>query len=47
MSNLSSFSQAPLPTDSQIRARRNLLVQAWRFAVLNVRMIVMVTKGHH
>lgn len=47
MSNLTTFPSAPLPTERQLRARRNLFVQAARFAVLNVKMIVMVTKGHH
>lgn len=42
-----TFTAAPLPTESEVRARRNLAVQAWRFAVLNVKMIGMVTKGHH
>lgn len=47
MSNPVSFPLAPLPTDSQVRMRSNLIVQAWRFAVLNAKMMVMVTKGHH
>ena len=47
MSNLTTFPNAPLPTESQLRARKNLFVQVGRFAVLNVKMILMVTKGHH
>jgi mRNA deadenylase 3'-5' endonuclease subunit Ccr4 len=47
MSNLTTFPNAPLPSDAQVRARRNLLIQAARFAVLNVKMMLMVTKGHH
>lgn len=47
MSDLTTFPNAPLPTDAQVRARNNLFIQAARFAVLNVKMIVMVTKGHH
>jgi hypothetical protein len=47
MSNPTSFPQAPLPTEAQVRARTNLFVQGWRFAVLNLKMITMVTKGHH
>jgi hypothetical protein len=47
MSNLTTFPNAPLPTDAEVRARRNLFIQLGRFAVLNVKMIVMVTKGHH
>jgi hypothetical protein len=47
MSNLTTFPNAPLPSDAQVRARKNILIQAGRFAVLNVKMILMVTKGHH
>ena len=47
MSNIKTFWDARLPTDNEVRARRNLLVQFWRFAVLNTKMIVMVTRGHH
>jgi hypothetical protein len=47
MSNLTTFPNAALPTESQVRARSNLFIQATRFVVLNVKMIVMVTKGHH
>lgn len=42
----SSIAQAPLPTPETIRTRTNLLVQAWRFAAINLRMIRMVRKGH-
>jgi hypothetical protein len=38
---------APLPTDNTVRARTNLVVQAWRFASVNLRMMKMVRKGHH
>jgi len=47
MSHLTTFPDARIPSESELRARRNVLVQAWRFAVLNVKMIVMVSKGHH
>ena len=47
MSNLTTFPNAPLPTDGELRARKNLFIQVGRFAVLNLKMIVMVTKGHH
>lgn len=47
MSKVTTFTAAPLPTDSELRTRRNLAVQAWRFAVLNLKMIGMVSKGHH
>lgn len=47
MSHLTTFPNAPQPSASEIRARSNLLIQLVRFAVLNLKMIVMVTKGHH
>ncbi|MEY4136775.1 MAG: hypothetical protein RL205_903 [Actinomycetota bacterium] len=47
MSNLMTFPNAPQPTPSEVRARSNLIIQGVRFAVLNLKMIVMVTKGHH
>jgi hypothetical protein len=47
MSNASTFSDARVPTEAELRARSNLVRQLWRFAVLNFKMIVMVTKGHH
>lgn len=45
--DVTTFDSAPLPTKSQERARNNLLIQAWRFAILNLKMIAMVRKGHH
>ena len=47
MSNLTTFPDAHVPTDAELRARKNILVQAWRFAILNLKMMAMVTKGHH
>ena len=47
MSHLTTFPDAPVPTAKDVRRRTNLLVQAGRFAVLNLKMILMVTKGHH
>ena len=47
MSYVTTFSQDLVAPKSQIRARNNVLIQLWRFAVLNIKMIVMVTKGHH
>lgn len=47
MSDLTTFPNAPRPTPAEIRARKNLAVQLVRFTVLNLKMIVMVTKGHH
>jgi hypothetical protein len=47
MSNLTTFPDARIATDSELRARKNVVIQAWRFALLNLKMIAMVTKGHH
>jgi len=47
MSHLTTFPNAPQPTAGEIRARKNLVIQLFRFAVLNLKMIIMVTKGHH
>ena len=47
MSNAHVITGAYVPSKSELRARTNLLVQIWRFAVLNVKMILMVSKGHH
>lgn len=47
MTNIATFPDARVPSESEVRARKNLFVQGFRFAVLNVKMIVMVTKGHH
>lgn len=47
MSNVTSFPDARKPSQREVRARSNVLVQAWRFAVLNLKMITIVTKGHH
>ncbi len=43
----SSIAQAPLPTNKTIRARTSLVIQAWRFAAINLRMIMIIRKGHH
>jgi hypothetical protein len=37
---------APLPTKRTLRRRASLPLQLVRFAVLNVRMLRMVGKGH-
>ncbi|MGB8021754.1 MAG: hypothetical protein WCF04_11050 [Candidatus Nanopelagicales bacterium] len=42
----SSIAQAPLPTEETLRARTNLVLQALRFAAINLRMIKMIRKGH-
>jgi hypothetical protein len=47
MSNPTTFPDAPRPTASELRARKSVPIQLWRFAILNLRMVAMVTKGHH
>ncbi len=47
MSNVRAFPDAPVASPAEVRARTNLVIQAWRFALLNAKMIAMVTKGHH
>jgi hypothetical protein len=47
MSSAQTFPNAPLPTPKQVKARTSVLRQGWRFAVLNMKMLTMVTKGHH
>ncbi len=47
MSNVTSFPKARKPSSREIKARSNVLVQAWRFAALNLKMLAIVTKGHH
>lgn len=45
--NVTTYGQAHKPSVSEVRARKNIFVQLVRFAALNVKMIAMVTKGHH
>lgn len=42
-----AVSKAPLPTPATLRARKNLLIQSWRFIAINIRMVKMILKGHH
>lgn len=41
------IADAPLPTRSTLRMRRNLLVQIWRFARINLKMMRIVFSAHH
>ncbi len=41
------LSGAPLPTAKTLRRRTSLPFQTLRFAVFNVRILRMITKGHH
>ncbi|MFZ0159461.1 MAG: hypothetical protein WAL50_10575 [Kineosporiaceae bacterium] len=42
-----AIAAAPLPTERTLRARKNLLIQAGRFVILNSRILRMVLKGNH
>jgi len=42
-----SIAQAPLPTEKTLRFRKNPLIQLWRFAAINLKMVNMIRKGHH
>jgi hypothetical protein len=45
--NLTTFPDAPQPDAKEIKSRTSVVKQGWRFAVLNLKMITMVNKGHH
>ncbi|MEZ5184559.1 MAG: hypothetical protein R2720_02335 [Candidatus Nanopelagicales bacterium] len=47
MDNITTFPDAPVPDEKELRSRTNVLVQGWRFAILNMKMVAMITKGHH
>jgi hypothetical protein len=40
------LSKARVPSPTEISMRKNLLWQALRFAILNLKMVKMITKGH-
>lgn len=40
------IADAPLPTARKLRTRQNLLIQAWRFARINLRMLRVIYRGH-
>lgn len=37
---------APRPTARTLRRRTSLPLQAWRFAVINLRMMAMIRRSH-
>lgn len=48
-SNRRSYTQesyAPMPTKATIFWRRNIFWQAWRFMVLNIKILKIVVGGH-
>lgn len=44
---VTDFPDAVRPTRRQVRSRGNVLIQVWRFLVLNLKMLAMARKGHH
>ena len=40
------IASAPLPTERTLLLRSNIPFQLWRFAVINLRMLRMIRKGH-
>lgn len=40
------IADAPLPTRAKLRTRQNLLIQFWRFARINLRMMRIIFSGH-
>jgi hypothetical protein len=47
MDNLTTFPEAHVPDEKELKSRKNVFVQGMRFAVLNLKMIAMINKGHH
>ncbi len=41
-----AISRAPLPTSKELKRRNNPIIQLSRFAVLNIKMLKIITKGH-
>jgi hypothetical protein len=41
-----TIAAAPLPTEKTVRSRTSMPTQAYRFAVINLRMIKIIIKGH-
>ncbi len=42
-----SLDHAPLPTARTLRQRQSLVLQAWRFTIINLRMARMIRRSHH
>jgi hypothetical protein len=41
------IARAPMPTEKTLKFRKNVLIQLWRFAAINIKMVKMIRKGHH
>lgn len=42
-----AIQRAPLPTEKTLKQRKNVFLQLFRFAAINIKMIKMIRKGHH
>lgn len=42
-----NLNAAPLPTAKTLRQRKNLVIQAYRFIAINLKMVGIILKGHH
>ncbi len=40
------IADAPLPTRATLRKRQNLVIQFWRFAHINLKMMRIIFNGH-
>ena len=40
------FNDARVPSAREVQARGNLPIQVWRFTILNLKMLRMITHGH-
>jgi hypothetical protein len=47
MSDVVTFTQSQVPSRKELKARTNVVFQLIRFVSLNLRMLRMITKGHH
>jgi hypothetical protein len=47
MSVLETFPDAPVPTEKELKARKNVFLQFARFVALNLKMVAMINRGHH
>jgi hypothetical protein len=41
------IARAPMPTEKTLKFRKNVFIQLWRFAAINIKMVKMIRKGHH
>ncbi|MGA0832339.1 MAG: hypothetical protein ACO3P4_05970 [Polynucleobacter sp.] len=41
-----AISNAPVPSKQELKRRKNILIQMFRFAILNLKMLKIIGKGH-